>query len=466
MTEDLCIRVAPRSKKAADDGLGGIIHATDCPLGPRAASHSGSYARSCDATNAEVEPGDSAREAGVAMPIRSDWGMARISPVEEPYEPEVAERLKAMMPGDQPPIALFRTFVRNLPMTKAMGPWGGYELGRRLSLTLRDREIVIDRTTARCRCEYEWGVHVAFFADAAALTREQVGSLTHGSADDECWTDDRDGLLIEAVDQLHDSGTIDDALGHGSPRCSRQSNYWTFRCCAAGTTRSASPRTARASNGRPSLPPSATTEASDVLTRRHGLLAGTRLKHTLPSCPGHVSHSGRKGSLEQPSSASRTRFCASGRPGFAAGRRIGASLAVAVVVLGATVQRVVAGLEQAGRTGAAVEGSRPPTEPLSLPDGVIAQNDVAAAPRRFCRRQLPALCPRPDKGITDEVISPGPTRDDVVASITRRPGNTHGVDGNQASRSANHVVVDGTRTPSLPTLIRSLPVAQPVRKRR
>jgi alkylhydroperoxidase family enzyme len=165
------------------------------------------------ATNAVVEPVDSdVREAGVAIPIRSDWGMARISPVEEPYEPEVAERLKAMMPGDQPPIALFRTFVRNLPMAKAMGPWGGYELGRRLSLTLRDREIVIDRATARCRCEYEWGVHVALFSDAAALTREQVGSLTHGSADDDCWTDDRDRLLVEAVDQLHDSGTIDDAL--------------------------------------------------------------------------------------------------------------------------------------------------------------------------------------------------------------------------------------------------------------
>ena len=138
--------------------------------------------------------------------------MARISPVEEPYEPEVAERLAQMMPGDEPPIALFRTFVRNLAMAKAMGPWGGYELGRRLSLPLRDREIVIDRTTARCGCEYEWGVHVAVFAGAAALSREQVTSLTHGSAGDGCWTATRDRLLIEAVDQLHDSGTVDDAL--------------------------------------------------------------------------------------------------------------------------------------------------------------------------------------------------------------------------------------------------------------
>ena len=138
--------------------------------------------------------------------------MARISALEEPYEPDVAERLNLMMPGDQPPIALFRTFVRNLPMANAMGQWGGYELSRRMSLTLRDREIVIDRVTARCGCEYEWGVHVALFAEAAGLTREQLASLTHGAADDECWTEDRDRLLVEAVDQLHDAGTIDDVL--------------------------------------------------------------------------------------------------------------------------------------------------------------------------------------------------------------------------------------------------------------
>ncbi len=38
-----------------------------------------------------------------------------------------------MMPPGVPPILLFRTFVRNLPMTTAMGGWGGYELSKRLS---------------------------------------------------------------------------------------------------------------------------------------------------------------------------------------------------------------------------------------------------------------------------------------------------------------------------------------------
>lgn len=49
-------------------------------------------------------------------------------------------------------------------------------------LSLGPREIVIDRTCVRCRCEYEWGVHIAFFGERAGFTREQVISLTHGEA--------------------------------------------------------------------------------------------------------------------------------------------------------------------------------------------------------------------------------------------------------------------------------------------
>src|SRR5918995_6927286 len=138
--------------------------------------------------------------------------MSRIPPVEPPYEPEVAYRLEAMMPPGVPPILLFRTFVQNLPMATAMRGWGAYELSRQLSLTMRDREIVIDRTCARCGCEYEWGVHVAYFADRVGLTADQVASLTSGDAGDPCWTDERDRLLVEAADALHDTHDIGDAL--------------------------------------------------------------------------------------------------------------------------------------------------------------------------------------------------------------------------------------------------------------
>ena len=117
--------------------------------------------------------------------------MNRVDPVQPPYAPGVAERLEAMMPPGVPPILLFRTFVRNLPMATAMGSWGSYELSRHLSLPMRAREIVIDRV---------------------ALSTDQVASLTHGNSWDECWTDDSDRLLIEAVDSLHGSSHISDGL--------------------------------------------------------------------------------------------------------------------------------------------------------------------------------------------------------------------------------------------------------------
>lgn len=139
--------------------------------------------------------------------------MVRIPPLEPPYTAEVAAQLASMMPNGMPPIGLFRTFARNLPMTIAMSHWGKYELGPQLSLTLREREIVILRTCARCGCEYEWGVHLMIFAHRAGLTRAEITSLTHGSADDSCWTTGRESILIRLADALHDSSDIvDDEL--------------------------------------------------------------------------------------------------------------------------------------------------------------------------------------------------------------------------------------------------------------
>ena len=141
--------------------------------------------------------------------------MPRIEPVTAPFD-DVAEPLLAkMMPGGADPIGLFRTFVRNPTMSAAMHPWGSYELGRTLSISMRDREIVIDRTCARCGCEYEWGVHLAVFASKVVLDRSQLASLTHGVADDACWSDSAERALIRVVDDLHDRSDVDDATWAG-----------------------------------------------------------------------------------------------------------------------------------------------------------------------------------------------------------------------------------------------------------
>jgi alkylhydroperoxidase family enzyme len=121
-----------------------------------------------------------------------------------------------MMPKDSPvePLKLFRTFARNLPFSAAMGPLGGYLLSRGrdggAGYDVRARELVIDRVTARCACEYEWGVHIASYARKAELTDDQIYSTVHGGPEDPCW-DARDRAVLSMADELHDFGSLTDA---------------------------------------------------------------------------------------------------------------------------------------------------------------------------------------------------------------------------------------------------------------
>lgn len=59
--------------------------------------------------------------------------MSRIALLEPPCTHQAGALLARMMPGDAPPIGLFRMFARNLPMASAMHGWGRYELGSQLT---------------------------------------------------------------------------------------------------------------------------------------------------------------------------------------------------------------------------------------------------------------------------------------------------------------------------------------------
>ena len=136
----------------------------------------------------------------------------RIEPLAPPYTPELDALLQRMTPPGAPAVlALFRVLAHHPVLAERMMGWGGFLLGRRATLTLRDREVVIDRVCARCGAEYEWGVHVAAFAEAAGLTAEQNTALADPGAGDAALTA-RDRLLVRMVDELHDSGTVSDAL--------------------------------------------------------------------------------------------------------------------------------------------------------------------------------------------------------------------------------------------------------------
>ena len=132
--------------------------------------------------------------------------MPRIAPAEPPYEPQIAAELERIMPPGVPPLVLFRTLARS-PRVFAKVFAGGLLDG---PFSLRQREIVIDRTTARLGCEYEWGVHIAFFAKRAGFTDEHVAATVTGPRDAACWTPDEQAL-VALVDDLIDQRTIADA---------------------------------------------------------------------------------------------------------------------------------------------------------------------------------------------------------------------------------------------------------------
>lgn len=132
----------------------------------------------------------------------------RIAAAEGPFSEAVQGWLERTMPKGRVPFVLFTTLARDERLFGRLFSGGLLDRGH---LTLRQREIVIDRTTALCRSEYEWGIHVALFGRRAGFTDEQLASLVHGGADDPCWNDE-DGLLLRLCDELHAECSVSDAL--------------------------------------------------------------------------------------------------------------------------------------------------------------------------------------------------------------------------------------------------------------
>jgi alkylhydroperoxidase family enzyme len=130
----------------------------------------------------------------------------RIAPLEPPYAPEIQAQFDRIMRG-APPLTLFRVVAGN---PRAWDKFRAASLLDGGPLSLREREIVIDRTCALTGCEYEWGVHVAIFAAAAGLTEAQIRATVKGTADAPCWSAPEQAL-IAAVDALHARATLNDA---------------------------------------------------------------------------------------------------------------------------------------------------------------------------------------------------------------------------------------------------------------
>jgi hypothetical protein len=94
--------------------------------------------------------------------------MARVAPLNPPYTPDIQAAFDAILPAGVDPLVLFRTLAVNARVYERFRAGGLLDRGL---LTLRQREIVIDRTCALNECEYEWGVHMAFFAAKVKFMR-------------------------------------------------------------------------------------------------------------------------------------------------------------------------------------------------------------------------------------------------------------------------------------------------------
>ena len=131
----------------------------------------------------------------------------RIAPVQPPYSPALQADFDVAMRG-LPPLLLFRVVARNPRVLSRMMAGGLLDKG---SISMRQRELMILRTTARCGAEYEWGVHVAAFGAKSAWTPAQLRASVHGDGADPAWAPD-ERLIVRLADALHESNDVDDPL--------------------------------------------------------------------------------------------------------------------------------------------------------------------------------------------------------------------------------------------------------------
>lgn len=135
----------------------------------------------------------------------------RIQPVHPPYDNDTAAFLARWMPPGSAtePLALFRLLARHPALSDALRPLGAFQLGKASSLPLADRELVIDRVCALCRCEYEWGVHVTAFG--RAWDPKKARATEDAPPDDALWSP-RERTLLALVDSLHAVSRVPEPL--------------------------------------------------------------------------------------------------------------------------------------------------------------------------------------------------------------------------------------------------------------
>lgn len=128
---------------------------------------------------------------------------SRIAPAEAPWPQLVQARFQKLAP-----LRLFRVLARDERLFARFVDGGLLDRGH---LSLRERELAILTVCARCRSEYEWGVHVHFFAGKAGFSQAEIAATLQPFAT-AGWSG-RDALVVRLCDTLQD-------------RCDIEEDFW------------------------------------------------------------------------------------------------------------------------------------------------------------------------------------------------------------------------------------------------
>jgi 4-carboxymuconolactone decarboxylase len=132
----------------------------------------------------------------------------RLHALEPPYAADTQKLFDLVMPEGMDPLKLFRTLAANQRIFPRFMRAGVLDKG---PVAIRDRELVIHRTTARCGSEYEWGVHVSAFGRPLGFSDDLIRATVTADADDPIWSEEQ-AALVRMCDQLHDTQSISDDL--------------------------------------------------------------------------------------------------------------------------------------------------------------------------------------------------------------------------------------------------------------
>jgi alkylhydroperoxidase family enzyme len=131
-----------------------------------------------------------------------------------PYDEKVQQAFDKVNIGPLSPQNFLRVLAHHPRLLGNVVALGG-SLMYKGGLTERQREITIFRVAVRTRCNYEWAMHRALFAERCDITDQDLAALREATAAREPRFTEQERLLIAAVDELHDTSTISDESWQG-----------------------------------------------------------------------------------------------------------------------------------------------------------------------------------------------------------------------------------------------------------